>query len=149
MKHFNTGSYICEAESWCYNPVGHSRREIMKKWLIFCGEFVKILGRWFIRFWCIFIGKLLLSKPSWRGHHVSMSRLTLTWDKSTDNVAIAGYKIFRDGIRIGFSQTNSFEDKTIESAAGYEYQVSAYDTALNESPLSAALGVKTSEPSLM
>jgi hypothetical protein len=79
---------------------------------------------------------------------VSTSQLTLTWDRSIDDVAIAGYKIYRDGVQIGFSQTNSFVDKTVEPAAGYAYSVSAYDTALNESALSATLQVKTPEPSL-
>jgi hypothetical protein len=79
---------------------------------------------------------------------VSTSAVTLMWDRPTDNAAVAGYKIYRDGIQTGFSQTNSFEDKTVEPAAGYQYQVSAYDTALNESPLSAALDVNTPEPIL-
>jgi len=78
---------------------------------------------------------------------VSTSGLTLTWDRSTDNIAVAGYKIYRDGIRIGFSQTNSFVDKMVEPAAGYAYNVTAYDTAFNESPLSVTLTVKTPEPS--
>jgi len=72
---------------------------------------------------------------------VSTSGLTLTWDRSTDNIAVAGYKIYRDGIRIGFSQTNSFVDKMVEPAAGYAYNVTAYDTAFNESPLSVTLTV--------
>ena len=78
---------------------------------------------------------------------VSVSGLTLRWDRSTDNAAVAGYKIYRDGVLLGFSQTNSFEDKTVESAAGYAYNVSAYDTALNESSLSVVLDIKTPEPS--
>lgn len=35
----------------------------------------------------------------------------------------------------------------VEPAAGYTYNVSAYDTALNESPLSVTFRVKTPEPS--
>jgi hypothetical protein len=77
---------------------------------------------------------------------VSTSLLALIWDRATDNAAVAGYKIYRDGVLLGFSQTNSFYDKTVEPAAGYAYNVSAYDTALNESPLSAALTVKTPDP---
>jgi hypothetical protein len=80
--------------------------------------------------------------------NISASGLTLTWVRSMDNVALAGYKIYRDGIRIGFSQTNSFEDKSVEPAAEYMYQVLAYDTAFNESALSATLNVETPEPSL-
>ena len=39
-------------------------------------------------------------------------------------------------------------DKTVKSAASYAYNVSAYDTASNESSLSATLEVKTQEPSI-
>ncbi|MHC4439379.1 MAG: LamG-like jellyroll fold domain-containing protein [Planctomycetota bacterium] len=79
---------------------------------------------------------------------LSTSRLILTWDRSIDNVDIAGYKIYRGGVLLGFSQTNSFEDKKIEPASVYTYEVSAYDTALNESPLSETLEVKTPEPDI-
>ena len=70
----------------------------------------------------------------------------MTWDRSADNGVVAGYKIYRDGNLSGFSQTNSFENSTVEPAAVYAYNISAYDTALNESPLTASLQVKTPEP---
>jgi hypothetical protein len=79
---------------------------------------------------------------------VSTSQLALVWDKSSDNATVAGYKIYRDGVLLGFSQTNSFEDKTVKPAVGYAYNVSAYDTSLNESPLSATLEVTTPEQGL-
>ena len=78
----------------------------------------------------------------------STSQLILTWDRSTDNAAVAGYKIYRDGVLLGFSQTNSFVDKKFEPATDYTYEILAYDTALNESPLSETLEVKTPEPSI-
>jgi len=70
----------------------------------------------------------------------------LAWEVSTDNAAVAGYKVYRDGVRIGFSQTNSFEDTRVEPATSYTYRVSAYDTAANESSLSAPLTIRTPEP---
>jgi len=79
--------------------------------------------------------------------NVLPSQLTLTWEISTDNVSVAGYKIYRDGVRIGFSQMNSFEDTTVEPATNYTYRISAYDTAGNESPLSLMLTIMTPEPS--
>ena len=79
---------------------------------------------------------------------VSSTRMMLTWGRSTDNAAVAGYKIYRDGALLGFSQTNSFFDKTVEPATGYAYNVSTYDTALKESSLSETLQVKTPEPSV-
>ena len=43
--------------------------------------------------------------------------------------------------QVGFSPTTSFEDATVEAGASYVYEVRAYDTAGNESPLSPALTV--------
>ena len=65
----------------------------------------------------------------------------VTWSASTDNIAVAGYRIYRDGTQVGFSPTTSFEDTKVEAGASYVYEVRAYDTAGNESPLSAALTV--------
>src|SRR4030042_992396 len=42
MKHFNPGCSLWEVKSCCHNLVGHSRRKIMKKWRLSCGEYVKI-----------------------------------------------------------------------------------------------------------
>ena len=61
--------------------------------------------------------------------------MTLRWSTSTDNVAVSGYKVYRDGTRIGFAQTNSFEDTSVAPDTVYTYEVSAYDAAGNESPL--------------
>ena len=79
---------------------------------------------------------------------LATSQLILTWEKSMDDAAVAGYKIYRDGILLGFSQTNSFVDKKVEPATDYTYEILVYDTALNESPLSASLQVKTPEPNI-
>ena len=67
---------------------------------------------------------------------VSTSRIDLTWTASTDNVAVTGYKIFRDGEQIGTSATASYSDTNCESYTTYAYQVSAYDAASNNSGLS-------------
>jgi len=72
---------------------------------------------------------------------VSASQVTLTRAASTDNVAIAGYKVYRDNVRIGFSSTSPFVDAQVEAGKSYVYEVSAYDTAGNESFRSVALAV--------
>jgi hypothetical protein len=77
---------------------------------------------------------------------VSSSQVTLAWSASTDNVAVAGYKVHRDGVRIGFSSTCSFVDSQVEAGEGYTYEVSAYDTAGNESLRSTPLVVMVSKP---
>lgn len=77
---------------------------------------------------------------------VSASQVTLTWTASADNTAVAGYKVYRDDARIGFSSTSSFVDAQVEAGKSYVYEVSAYDTAGNESLRSTALVVAVSTP---
>jgi len=79
---------------------------------------------------------------------VTTSQVTLTWTASVDNVAVAGYKVYRDGTRIGFSSTTSFVDAQVEAGKSYAYEVSAYDTAGNESFRSTALTVTITKPSV-
>ena len=76
------------------------------------------------------------------------SHVTLSWTASVDNVAVAGYKVYRDGTRIGFSSTTSFVDAQVEAGKSYAYEVSAYDTAGNESPRSAALAITIAKPNV-
>jgi len=76
---------------------------------------------------------------------VESSQVALVWEASTDDVAVAGYKIYRDGVRIGFAQTNSFADASVEPDIVYTYEVTAYDAAGNESLLSEPLIVITPE----
>jgi hypothetical protein len=74
-------------------------------------------------------------------YYLSPFQVKLAWDESKDNTIVAGYKVYRDGIPIGFSQTNSFEDNKVRLAASYSYRILAYDTAANKSSLSTPLTV--------
>jgi len=74
---------------------------------------------------------------------LSASEVTLSWVTSADNIAVAGYKIYRDGTRIAFSVTNSYMDMSVQPSTQYTYQVSAYDTAGNESDLSLPVTIAT------
>jgi chitodextrinase len=68
---------------------------------------------------------------------VSDNRIDLTWDASTDNVGVAGYNIYRDDVLVDTSPTNAYSDTGLASATLYEYEVSAFDAAANESARSA------------
>jgi hypothetical protein len=77
--------------------------------------------------------------------YVSMRELLLDWDEpSTDNVAVAGYNIYRDGIlanRVSPLLPRGAEAATIlPSFTGtYSYSISAYDAAGNESTRSNSI----------
>jgi Concanavalin A-like lectin/glucanases superfamily/Fibronectin type III domain len=68
---------------------------------------------------------------------ISDDQIDLTWDASTDNVAVAGYRIYRDNVLVDTSPTNSHSDTGLDPATEYEYEVSAIDAASNESARSA------------
>ncbi|WP_123042053.1 DUF4832 domain-containing protein [Cohnella candidum] len=69
--------------------------------------------------------------------------LSLTWSASTDNVAVAAYDIFRDGVLAGSSGTISFTDTGLSPNTSYSYTVTARDAAGNVSPASTALQATT------
>ena len=67
----------------------------------------------------------------------SSSQLSLTWTASTDNVAVTGYKIFRNGTQVGTSATASYIDTGLSPSTVYSYTISAYDAAGNTSTQSS------------
>ncbi len=63
--------------------------------------------------------------------------ISLSWDLATDNVAVAGYRVYRDGNPVGEVSGTGFFDSVVVAGSSYEYQVLAFDLAGNESSLSA------------
>lgn len=72
---------------------------------------------------------------------VSSSQINLSWNVATDNVGIAGYKIYRGNIHIGTVTTTSYADGGLSAASSFTYTVSAYDAAGNiSSPSGQTVG---------
>ncbi len=67
----------------------------------------------------------------------SATTVNVTWTASTDNVGVAGYRIFRNGVAVGTSATTSFTDSGLTQLTTYTYKVAAYDAMGNESAQSA------------
>ncbi len=63
----------------------------------------------------------------------SRSLITLSWGAATDNLGVAGYYVYRNGIRVGTATTTSFNDKTVKANTTYCYVVTAFDGTGNES----------------
>ncbi|MBI2097646.1 MAG: fibronectin type III domain-containing protein [Candidatus Vogelbacteria bacterium] len=74
---------------------------------------------------------------------ISSSQINLTWTASTDNIAVTGYKIFRNGAQIATTPTNSFQNTGLAPATAYTYAVAAYDAAGNPSAQSASVSATT------
>jgi hypothetical protein len=65
----------------------------------------------------------------------SSGQSEISWKVSTDNLAVAGYKIYRDGIVVGKTSKTSFIDIIKVKASGktYIYNIIAFDDAYNVS----------------
>lgn len=66
----------------------------------------------------------------------SSSQVSLSWAASTDNIGVAGYRIYRSGALISSTPGLSYVDTGLTASTSYSYAVSAYDAAGNSSPLS-------------
>jgi parallel beta-helix repeat protein len=76
----------------------------------------------------------------------SSTQVNLSWSVSTDNVAVAGYRIMRDGTQVGTSAATAYSDSGLTASTTYAYTVSAYDASSNVSAPSAASSVTTPAP---
>ncbi len=64
---------------------------------------------------------------------ISSSQINLSWDASTDNEAVTGYRIYRDGTQITTTAGTTYQDTGLSALTKYTYTVSAFDAATNES----------------
>ncbi len=78
---------------------------------------------------------------------VGTSRIDLSWNVSTDNVGVAGYRVFRDGSATPLSTVTgtSFADTGLAPGSTHTYRVAAFDAASppNVSALSATATATT------
>jgi chitodextrinase len=76
---------------------------------------------------------------------VTATQISLAWTASTDNVAVTGYKVYRDGVQIATTTTPSYSNTGLVQATTYSYTVAAHDAAGNTSKQSASLRVTTGD----
>ncbi len=79
--------------------------------------------------------------------NVGQTSLNLSWAASTDNVGVSSYNIFRNGVLLSSSLTNTYTDNNVVPSTTYSYLVSALDADGNESLKSQQLNVTTLAPS--
>lgn len=77
----------------------------------------------------------------------SSSTIQIAWDASQDNVAVAGYEVYREGSMIGKTSALFYSDSGLQPDTSYHYTVKAYDSAGNKSLESEPLKVSTTERS--
>lgn len=80
--------------------------------------------------------------------NATTSSVVLSWSPSTDNIAVAGYEVFRDGTKIATTTTPGYTDQPVTSNITYSYTVTAFDAAGNRSAASSPLSVKPNQATL-
>ncbi len=68
----------------------------------------------------------------------SATAIGVSWQASTDNVAVTGYRVYRDGVQVGTSTSTSYTDSGLNPSTTYSYSVAAADAAGNASARSTA-----------
>jgi RHS repeat-associated protein len=74
------------------------------------------------------------------GSAVGAGRVDLSWTASSDNVAVSGYNVYRDGTKINTVPvgSTSYSDTGLIAGANHTYTISAVDAAANESAQSSS-----------
>jgi hypothetical protein len=79
--------------------------------------------------------------------NITSNSCTLTWTASTDNVAVTGYNILKDGISC-MTVSGSVANVTgLSASTAYTFTVMAYDAAGNNSAASGAISITTTASS--
>jgi chitodextrinase len=74
---------------------------------------------------------------------VASNTVSLGWVASTDNVGVAGYTVYRNGVSVGTTSTPGYTDSSLTPSTPYSYTVAAFDAAGNHSAQSSPLTVTT------
>lgn len=80
---------------------------------------------------------------------ISSSQIDLSWAVSTDNVGVAGYKVYRNGTQIDTTSNINYSDTGLLPSTTYTYTVSAYDAAGNNSAQSSPASATTNSASVV
>ncbi len=77
-------------------------------------------------------------------HTLSATEVRLSWQPPTNDSDVVGYRIFRDGARIGRTRLTTYVDSSAEPGNQYSYYVTAFDrNKANNSEASNSDTVKT------
>lgn len=76
---------------------------------------------------------------------VAWNQVDLAWTAATDNIAVAGYRVRRDGSVVASmgATSLSYSDTTVVGSTTYVYTVEAFDAAGNTSPESNSVSATT------
>jgi len=75
--------------------------------------------------------------------NIAPNKADLSWNESTDNVGVTGYRIYSNGTQIGTSLTNSYTASALLCNTAYSFSVRAFDLLNNTSVASSSSAITT------
>lgn len=78
-----------------------------------------------------------------RTTNVAANQVALAWNQSTDDVLVASYAVYRDGVKRATVSGTTYTDTTVSPDTTYTYTVTAMDKSDNESAQSAPVTATT------
>ena len=76
----------------------------------------------------------------------TLTTTNLSWSGSTDNVAVTGYDVYKDGVFLASTASTSYTASGLANSTTYTFTVKSKDAAGNVSPSSNAVSVTTLTP---
>lgn len=74
---------------------------------------------------------------------VAPTQVDVTWSAATDDIQVAGYRVFRDSVQIATTTLLSYNDVGLTPSTTYSYYIDAFDLSFNFSSTSAQLSTTT------
>lgn len=84
--------------------------------------------------------------PTLSANNTTSTKTTLSWSGATDNVAVASYDIYKDGVLVANSTTSPYTVTGLSASTSYVFTVKAKDASNNISVSSNAVTVTTLDP---
>lgn len=84
--------------------------------------------------------------PTLSASGTTQTTTSLSWSGATDNVAVTGYDVYKDGVLLGSTASTTFAVSGLVASTTYSFTVRAKDAAGNVSVASNAVSVTTSAP---
>ena len=78
--------------------------------------------------------------------NITQTSVSLTWTNSTDNVAVTGYDVYQNDVKITTTTSNNYNINGLDTATAYNYSIKARDAAGNTSTLSNKVFITTLTP---
>ncbi|WP_309614701.1 reprolysin-like metallopeptidase [Flavobacterium sp.] len=84
--------------------------------------------------------------PTLTASGTTLTSTNLSWSGATDNVAVTGYDVYKDGVFLASTATTTYAATGLSSSTAYAFYVQAKDAAGNVSVASNTVNVTTLTP---